>query len=205
MTDDAKKKIVQLFKDGTTPKRRPAPPKAGNVVSVSGNGNVVAGGDVHYHAAAQPVTGPVLPGVEHVTAEQRKILRKLVEDIGETEARLKRNPKGYAAVYTSLFRRFAGVKKLEQIPLDGFEEARSYLQQWLGRLNAMPSAPVKNVDDWRKRRYAYIKSNSKDPEDDAALAAYIKRHFGADSIRDLTNDELERAYRYIAGRRSRRR
>lgn len=209
MTDDPKKKIVRIMKEAA-PKRRaprkPSPPPAvSNVFNISGSGNITAGGDVHVHQPAPALRPPVQPGVEHITPEQRKILKKLVDDISETEARLKKNPKVYASVYSVLFRQFPDVKKLEQIPLTGFEAARSYLHQWLGRLNAMPSAPVKNVDDWRKRRYTYIKVNTKVPEDADALAAYIKRNFSAESLTELSNDELEKAYRYVAGRRNKRR
>lgn len=204
--DDPKKKIVDLFKNGTRKKRTPAKPKGGDSVSVSGNGNVVAGGDVHYHEAGKPPPrGKIQPGVDHITLDQRKTLKRLVEEIAETEARLKKNPKTFAAVFSALFRQFDNVNKLEQIPLAGFETARAYLNQRLGQLNAMPSAPVKNADEWRKRKYAFIKINAKAPEDEAKLKSYISRNFKAASLTDLANDELEKAYRYVAGLRNRRR
>ncbi|REF69740.1 MULTISPECIES: hypothetical protein [Paracoccus] len=205
MSEDPKDKIVQLFKEGTKPKRRRPQSRAGNAVSVNGNGNVVAGGDVHYHLPSPPAARPkVRPGIEHITAEQRAILRKLVEEVAETEARLKRSPRGFSSVYSALFNQFDEVKKLEQIPLDGFEQARSYLYQRRGQLNGMRSAPIKNADQWRKTRYAYIKVNSKAPEDAEALDRYIRKNFNAGSLTELANDELERAYRYIAGRRNKR-
>lgn len=211
MSEEDRNKIVNLMK-ATTPKKprarkAPVTPQPPNVMNITGSGNMVAGRDIHIHntASKEPPHPPVQPGVTHISAAQRKVLRQLVEDIGETEARLRQSPKAYGAVYAALFKQFARVDKLEQIPLESFEAARGYLNQWLGRLNSMPSAPVKNVDDWRKRRYAYIKVNTKEPADADALVTYIKRYFDAESISELANDELERTYRYVAGRRSRRR
>lgn len=154
--EEPKKKIIQLMKD-TAPKKRsprkPSSPRAGsNVFNISGNGNITAGGDVHYHQNTSPTPKPkVRPGIEHITPEHRKILTRLVREIAETEARLRKQPRGFAAVYSALFRQFEHVSKLEQIPLEGFDAARAYLNQQLGQLNAMPSAPVKNADAWRKK------------------------------------------------------
>lgn len=203
MTEKPEDKIVRLMRDNSTGRLGAANQIT---VSVSGEGNFVAGGDLHvYQQAPKPARRqPVQPGVVHITEEHRRILKRLVGDIGETEGRLKKSPKVYGAVYAALFKRFEGVNKLEQIPLSGFDEARSYLHQWLGRLNSMPSAPVKNVDDWRKRRYAFIKVNTKADEDAAALTSYIKRNFSAESLTELSNDELEKAYRYVAQRKRRR-
>ncbi len=85
------------------------------------------------------------------------------------------------------------------IPLEKFPKAKKYLLEWVGRLNSMPSAPVKDGDEWRKRKYAYIKVNTKN--DPAALNAYISKNFGVTSLTELSNEELERVYRYAASRK----
>lgn len=210
MSEEDTRKIVSLMK-ATTPRKpaaRKAPraPNNGNVLYVTGSGNITAGGDLHLYAPQpkEPTLPPVKPGVTHITLDQRKTLKRLVDAVYETEARLKKKPKVYSAIYSALFRNAGGVKKLEQIPLSEFEAARSYLQQWLGELNSMASAPLKNADAWRNRQYSYIKVNSKAPEDAAAVAAYIKRNFQAESLTELSNDELAKTYRYAAGRKRRR-
>ena len=64
----------------------------------------------------------------------------------------------------------------------------------------MASAPIKDGDSWRKRRYAYIKVNSKEPDDAQALQGFLEKR-NVESISDLSNDDLEAAYRYMAGRK----
>lgn len=144
------------------------------------------------------------PGVEHISEEQKALLQALVKDVVSAESKLKAKPKSFSAVFSAL-NAHCGVTQYALIRSEDFEKARKYLHQWLGRLSSMKSAPVKDGDTWRKRRYAYIKINSKTAEDEAAVAQYIKRNFSATSLTELSNDDLEKTYRYIAGRRSRNR
>lgn len=141
------------------------------------------------------------PTNEHIDESQKLILRKLVDDVVATEAKLKAKPRTHQGVFRTM-NAHCGVTQYALIKKEDFEKARTYLHQWLGRLNSMASAPVKDGDEWRKRRYAYIKVNSKTPETDAQVKAYMKRNFSADSLTELSNEELERVYRYVAGKRS---
>ena len=72
----------------------------------------------------------------------------------------------------------------------------------LAKLRAMPSAPAKDLE-WRSKRIAAIKARSKnqlgDPE---AYKAYIRKHFGADSLSALATDELQRTYTYIMAKKA---
>ena len=200
MPEDIKGKIVELMRSGTTPN---SSPPARHNIRVQGTGNIVAFGDVHVFQPAPKAPRPLVitkPGVEHISIGQRAKLMALVNQIVETEAKLKKRPRSHSAVWGPL-KPHCGVTSYHLIPSERFEKARKYLNTALGRLNAMPSAPVKNGDAWRRNKYAYIKINSKDPLDAAALSDYIKTNFAADSISELANDELERAYRYIASRR----
>lgn len=182
------------------------PPTASLRDSASANvvGTVHSGATVHQINTQRHVTrtiAEVKPGEQHITDEQARKLMDLVNAIVETEAKLKTEPKTHRAVWASL-NSHCKVTKYRLIKLEDFERAHKYLAQWLGRLNAMPSAPVKDGDAWRKRHYAYIKINSKSPEDEVAVAGYMKRSFGAASLSELSNDELEQVYRYVAGRRA---
>lgn len=141
------------------------------------------------------------PTNEHIDEDQKSILRGLVDDVVTTEAKLKAKPRTYQGVFRSM-NAHCGVTQYSLIKKEDFEKARTYLHQWLGRLNSMASAPVKDGDEWRKRRYAYIKVNSKTPETDAQVKAYMKKNFSAESLTELSNEELERVYRYVAGKRS---
>lgn len=143
------------------------------------------------------------PGDEHITTEQRSKLKGLVDEIVAKEAVLKKSPKSHRAVWAAL-NAHCRVNTYTLIAAGDYEKARKYLDEWMGRLNASASAPVKDGDNWRKRHYAYIKINSKDPVDAEAVATYMERKFKAESLTDLTNDELEAVYRYVAGRRNKR-
>lgn len=140
----------------------------------------------------------VTPGEEHITEKQASDLTALVDTVVETEAKLKKAPKTHRAVWAAL-NRHCGVTSYRLIPLADFEKAKKYLHQWLGRLNAMPSAPVKDGDSWRKRQYAYIKINSKDfPE---AVEAYLRKNFKASSLTELSDEDLKRTYQYVASKK----
>ncbi len=145
------------------------------------------------------VKADVKPGDEHITEAQAAKLTELVNEIAELETKLKKAPKSYRAIWSSL-NYYMKVTKYRLIRLDDFERARKYLSQWIGRLNSMKTAPIADVDTWRKRKYAYIKINSKNyPE---LLDQYIKSHFGVASLTELSNDELDQTYRYVARRRT---
>lgn len=173
-------------------------------VAINGSTNVIGvvnGGTVNQIKTEKHVTtvkAEVKPGDEHITQAQAATLTTLVNEIVELEAKLKQKPKTHRSVWGSL-NAHMGVTRYLLIPLIGFEKAEKYLRQWIGRLNSMASAPVKDGDAWRKRKYAYIKINSKD--DPAAIERYIAKHFGASSLSDLSNEELEQVYRYVAGRK----
>jgi len=170
-----------------------------------GIGNVASGANVHYINTTKHITrtkAEVKPGVEHITEHQKVVLKELVEQVVQTEANLKRNPKTYQSVWASL-NKHCGVTTYKLIRCEDFEKARKFLNMWLGRLNSSKSAPLQNSDEWRKKKISYIKLNTQSPEDEAAMRAYIKRNFSVTSITELANDELERTYRYVAGRKNR--
>jgi transcriptional regulator with XRE-family HTH domain/predicted secreted protein len=159
---------------------------------------------VHTQNHVTRVKAETKPGAEHISVEQRAILKDLVDKVVETETAVSRKPKTHRAVWAAL-NAHCKVPSYSLIPAEDFEKARKYLHQWLGRLGSLASAPVKDGDNWRKRHYAYIKINTKDPEDRAALDDYLKRTFGASSsLTELANDDLDKVYRYVAGRRNRR-
>lgn len=194
-----------LAKPQEKPRKRGPKSEASNAigdVSIGGSHNVV-GNIVNLNPKPARPRVVVQPGDGVITSEQAAQLKALVTDIVALEEKLKRQPATFQAVWSSLNRKMM-VSGYREIPALRFDKARSFLHQWMGRLNAAPSAPVKDGDAWRKRRYALIKINSKDAADAAALAAYLQRNFAAASLTELSNDELDRVYRYVAGRRNKR-
>lgn len=172
----------------------------------NGNGNVIGvingGATIHQvntQRHIQKTIAEVKPGEDHISDEQAAALHALVDKVVETEARLKQKPKGHRAVWGAL-NAHCGVPQYRLIRALDFQKAQKYLHQWIGRLDAMATAPVKDGDAWRKRKYAYIKINSKD--DPAAVDRYIAKNFQASSITELDNSQLDQVYRYVASRKN---
>jgi transcriptional regulator with XRE-family HTH domain len=175
--------------------------------AVSGVGFAQTGANIqiiHTNNHRTTVKAETTPGEKHITVPQRAKLKELVDEVAEKEALLKKKPKAHRAIWAAL-NKHCQVNTYTLIALDDFEKARKYLHMWLGRLNSSASAPVKDGDAWRKSRYSYIKVNSKTPDDAEALKAYMARKYKAESLTELSNDELEEVYRYVAGRRNKKR
>lgn len=140
----------------------------------------------------------VKPGEEHISETEAVTLTRLVNDVVEAEAKLKAKPKGHRAVWSAL-NAHCGVTRYRLIASADFPKAEKYLRQWIGRLNSMASAPVKNGDAWRKNHYAYIKINCKD--DPEWVGRYLRKTFGLSSLTETSNEQLERVYRAVASRK----
>lgn len=173
-------------------------------VDVSGaTGNVIGlnHGHVTMISTQKHVTNTkaeVKPGDEHISEDQAATLTGLVNDVVDSEAKLRQKPKGHRAVWSAL-NSHCGVTRYRLIAHGDFTKAEKYLRQWIGRLNSMASAPVKVGDAWRKRHYAYIKINCKD--DPTWVERYLEKNFGASSLTELSNDQLEQTYRAVASRK----
>lgn len=177
------------------PVRQSAKGGAGNVV------HFVNGGTVNMISTPKHVTrttAEVKPGDEHITPNQAAKLTALVQEVVELEAKLKKTPKGFRAVWGAL-NAHCGVTRYLLIAADDYDKAEKYLRQWIGRLNSMASAPVADNDAWRKRRYAYIKINTRD--DEAWLTAYLRKNFKAESLTEISDGDLDKAYRAVASRK----
>lgn len=176
---------------------------------VHGNVGVAERMTVHMHSPVSQITtqrfiqktiAEVKPGAEHITDEQASALHALVKTVAETESRLKKTPRSIQTIWSAL-NAHCRVPQYRLLRTEDFGKAQKFLHQWRGRLDSMASAPVKDGDAWRKRKYAYIKINSKiAPE---IVDRYIVSHFGDIRLTDLDNRQLEQVYRYVASRKPR--
>jgi len=171
---------------------------SGNVVGLVQAGATVKQINTHRHV--EKTIAEVKPGADHISNEQAATLHALVDKVVETEKRLKQKPRGHRSVWGAL-NAHCGVPQYRLIRSGDFAKAQKYLHQWVGRLDSMATAPVKDGDAWRKRKYAYIKINSKD--DPECVNRYVAKNFGGASLTELDNNQLEQVYRYVAGRKAR--
>lgn len=196
-----KGKIVQMLKDGSVPKEQRVKPSSSQRVSISGDKNIVGDNNtvINTERVLHKTVADVKPGEQHIDDKQAARLHYLVDEIFKIEARLKKKPKTFQAIWKSL-NAYIKVPKYRLIPREDFPRAEKYLLKWMGRLNSMKSAPSVDNEAWRKKKYAYIKINTKD--DPSVLDRYILKNFGVTTIRDLDDADLEKTYRYIAGKRA---
>lgn len=176
-----------------------SPQGTANVVQFAQNGSAINMVSTQKHVVNTRVE--VKSGDEHITEEQAARLTALMKQVVELEARVKKKPCTIQSVWGKL-NAHCNVTRYRLIPHDRFDKAEKFLRQWIGRLNSQPMAAISDNLEWRKRRYAYIKINTKG--DDAEwLESYLWKNFKAESLAVLSDDELDRTYRAVASRKRR--
>lgn len=194
MTDREKKKgeIIDFLSQAA--KRRGTHQPS---INIQGNGNIVGNNNTYIHAekVEHKVHAEVRPGEEHITETQAATIQRLVGEIVRLESLARRKPKSFNAVYNALNRRF-GVTRYRLHRRENWPRIETYLRQWIGRLSSTASAR-RNDDQWRKRKYAYIKTNARQFSLHDALDALLRDRYAVTSLIELNDEDLERVYRTI--------
>lgn len=171
--------------------------EAGASANVIQNAN--AGSIINFNQKFSHTTKAIVkPNEDHISDQQKAILTKLVNDIVELENQLKQKPKTHRSVWMSL-NKHCKVTSYHFIPFENYEKAEKYLRMWIGRLNSQKTAPIADNEEWRKRKYAYIKINTKNQQD--WIESYLQRNFKTKSLSDLTDAELDKTYKAVASKR----
>jgi hypothetical protein len=188
--EELKAKVIELFQNSA--QDNPA------ATTVTGNGNIVGNGNfvVRTEKIIHKTIVRPEPGLEHITEDQAASLQRLVKEVVDLEEKVKRQPKGYPAVWRSLNARMK-VASYRMIPFSKYPSAEKYLRNWLGRLNSSKSAPKKN-GNWRNQRYRHNHAVAKKYDLYDKMRAYMLDKFDAQSQRDLDNTELDQLYRRMA-------
>jgi hypothetical protein len=206
MSEEEKKaKVLQIFTDAAkpAPRRRRAAAQA-NQITVNGTvtGQIV-GGDVNHYSVARPPRPRVVvtPGEGVVTEEQKARINALRVEWVALHNSIKRAPLTDAAAWVRINAK-AGVTSYHRIPAERFDLVVKFIQQEMAKLRAMPSAPSKD-DEWRRARIRAIKARCANQlADPSAYRLYIKKNFKAESLADLSTDQLQRTYTYIMGKKA---
>ncbi|AJY40769.1 hypothetical protein I6G56_14990 [Burkholderia humptydooensis] len=170
-------------------------------IVVSGSAGQVAGGDIHNTYHIEKVVPPpvvVQTGVGVVDAAQKRQLLDLRDDIVKA-SEVKKKPKTPQSVMYGL-NKHMNVNTYHEILAESFEKALKYMQKQRAMLVGMASAP-KKLADWRNRRIAAIHARCKERELETWRRTYMQRTFGKGSMIDLGDDELERLYRAVMGKK----
>ncbi|MBC7953144.1 MAG: ORF6C domain-containing protein [Rhodospirillaceae bacterium] len=165
----------------------------GDTVAV-GDNNVI----VINQAPARPrVVAKVEPGAEHISDVQAAKLHELVGQIVDLEAKIKKRPTTFKAVWTSL-NSHCKVPSYRLIPSANYSRAEKYLRMWIGRITSAASAPRKTGAEWRKRQYAYIFTNVKQLALSDKLNKLLTAAYGVESVSNLSDDDLRKVYQSVA-------
>jgi hypothetical protein len=149
MAEEKMGKLLQMFKDGSTPKEHGG-------VNIKGNNNQVAGRDIINNInRKETIVRPFQPGPEHISAVQAKKLYDLVLKAAERDAGGDPDKIGSKrAGWWSRLRNHYGVPNYREIPAHLGDEAIKWLQQQIA-MNR-PKIRRANNQEWRKDHYIGI-------------------------------------------------
>lgn len=196
------KRILDESSPAKAPRKRSSPKVKSPSVAISGTGNIVGDGNTVTNNIVNlqtPVRTRVVvkTGDGVIDAEQRFILKGLVESIVETEKKIRRTPRSYAAVWKAFQKRFR-ISSYHELPVDQFEAARKYLTTDRARIMSAKSAPKKLGVDFAKQRIVAIQARCREFSDGTARRkAYMAREFGASSLTELDSNQIEQVYRHV--------
>lgn len=192
---DPKNKIIRLMRETAERPKTPRRKKAD--ITVSGNGNVVAGRDVvQLHQPIIRRETKVIPGHGVVSAEQKAKIQQLVKDWRLSHNAVKKRPLTYQAAYGSMNATFK-VNSYHELPSDRFDAVVKWLQQRRAMVQSMKSAPRKDPS-LSASAIRFIKARCKQLGDPDLYVPYLERTFGVGSLADLDAAQLQRVRGWVA-------
>lgn len=196
--------LIQDALASATP-AKPLPTGPGTVISINASGQAQAAGrDIINHHHSKPQRAPrvtVIPGDGVISEEQKVALAALRDEWLTLHAAIKKKPLSHAAAWARI-NKAAGATSYHLIRIENFAAAIAYVNRQMALLRSMPSAPAKDKK-WRASRIGGIKLRCRNQlADPDAYKPYIRKNFSAESLTALSDDELQRTYAYIMGKKS---
>ena len=167
---------------------------AGDITGKNNINNVI-GGDIYQNTKVIKTYKYSYENGDLTNSQAQKI-QELVNDIVILENTVKKKPRGHAAIYAGLKKKF-NVPYYRKIPADQFDLAISYLTNWRARLVSMPSYKKKDEDKFRVRRYRAIFGTAKKigfSPDEVRNYVLNKYQLG---LSEISNDTLDKVYNYF--------
>lgn len=183
-------KLVHLIRDAA----QDGSEQPGQTIHVSGNGNVVAGGNVV--AISPTIKKVVKPDPQGtITPAQKADLQERVKAWITTHNAVKKRELTFAAAWGRL-NKYMKVNSYHEINAGGYDKAVKWLTRQKGQIQSMKSAP-KKVPTFRKDAYRAIHARGRQLGDKDLYRAYIAKNFDKTSLKDLTDEELQRTRQWI--------
>lgn len=196
-----RRKAISDIRDALRNESSPAPRRRRSPVghTVTGDGNVIGNGNTvtHYHepAVVQRKTY-VKTGDGVLDAAQKAKINALIKEWAATRDAVRKS-KAEISTLRYAFNTYMNVNSYHEIKQEDFDKALRWLYRQTGIINSMPSAATKNPN-WRNKRYASIKAKCRDLEGGLdRQKIYIKEKYGANSLTELADEQLEASYHHI--------
>lgn len=206
MDERKKNEIINLFKNSVKPKStrvrtKPNPSEPIHINGITNSTNIVGNGNsiLHVH---QPIIKPktiVKTGDGVINASQKARLTALLKEWVVLRNAVRKTKITYASAWISANKQ-ADVNSYHEIPAEKFYKVEKWLIKQIAIVSAMPSAPSK-ATDWRKSRYKAIHAKCKQLDIDSQRIDYMRNNFDKTSLVDLTDDEVEKVYRWIISKK----
>lgn len=173
-------------------------------ISVSGDGNIVAGGSViNINTVVNKTVKPKRDNPVRVegaiSPAQQSDLQAKIKEWVDTHNKIKKRPLTYQAAWAS-FNRAQKVGTYKDIEAKNFGKASKWITNKIGGLISMKSAPTKD-GDFRVKAYRAIHARSSQLGDKEIYKAYIAKNFNATSLKELADDELQRTRKWILAKK----
>lgn len=199
--DDVKGKVIRLLTEATGRKKTtPARKRRAPTQQIRGNSNIQAGGDVHI-MTGRLLTRPrvtVVPGYGVASEAQKTRLMELCNRWVKTNNAVRHTRLSYAAARGALNRK-ARVTSYHLIPADQVAALEHWLLMQIARINAMSSAAA-GSSSWRTERIKAIQARCTQKGIQGWRHAYMAERFGATSMTELSDADLQLLYRAVFAR-----
>lgn len=193
MTEDIKGKIVQLMREGSTQGSARAP---SHTISVTGNSNIVALGDIHF-AASKPERPRIVvqTGNGVIDAKQKAALTRMLQQ-WLTARNVVRKDKMTIQAARKAMNDVAGVNSYHEMTPVQYGIAQKWIAKQRGILGSMKSAPV-NIDGFRSQTITAIKARAKQLGDLHFYTPHIVQTYGFNSLTHLSDRQLQEVREWI--------
>jgi hypothetical protein len=165
------------------------------IIGDGATGNVIIQMHVSPPARRRTTPPPIIPEGS-ISEAQAARLKELIGEWVNTHNQIKKRDLTHQSAWLKLNGRIK-VATYRATPASKFAEQEAWLLKQAAILRSMASAPAKD-DSWRTDRIRQIKTRaSKNLGNADIYKPYIKKNFGASSLTELANDELQKTYNYV--------
>jgi len=171
-------------------------------ITVKGDGNMVAGGNIINISTTEKFiqkTKAPTAAEDAITPAQQAELQEKIKEWIEANNAVKKKDLTFGAAW-GRFNKSQKVARYTDIKQADFESAKKWLVNQIGQLLSMKSAAKKDPE-FRTKAYRAIHARAAQLGDRQLYKPYIQKRFGTDSLKELTDQELQQTRQWILRKR----